>query len=915
MEKMKKWLFILAAVVFAGSLFADKILSFYIDWLWFESHGISSVLWTILVSQFGFGLLTSVVFFLLTVGFLNHVYKKTSHLPILLSDQVRREVPLLDVMASNLRVLIFAVPLVIAVMTGLVMAQQWEILLQFLNASPYGEVDPIFGKDISFYFFTLPLWLLVKSLLWETMIVLSIGVGLIYFFKRFIYVGPTGVVLLPDARRTLSGLAGLFFLLFASEFYLQRYELLTEGSSLIAGIGFSDDHGQIPVLYILIITSLISALFSFVGLVRPGMKKVMFSGVGLALVFFIGNFYPKILQKFVVVPNELVKEAPYIEHTIAGALTAYGLDQTVTHELSGSASLTAESIRKNATTIENIRLWDPEPLLDTLGQIQEIRTYYQFHSVDNDRYRINGDYRQTLLSPRELLSSNLPNRTWINEHLTFTHGYGVALSPVNQITPEGLPVLLIQDIPPQSSIDLVVKRPEIYFGELANDHVFVNTGTKEFDYPEGEKNVYKNYEGKGGFEVGSFFRKLVLAARFKALKILFSQDINSDSRVLMYRNITDRVQKVAPFLRLDNDPYLVISEGRLIWLYDAYTVNDHFPYSPKIPQFGNYVRNSVKVSIDAYEGSMNFYIADQKDPVIQTYRNIFPDLFQDLSAMPEDLRNHIRYPSDLFRIQTHIYATYHMDRPQVFYNKEDQWEIPEIDGQIMKPYYTIMKLPGEDREEYILMLPYTPRGKSNLSAWMVARSDGEQYGKLDVYTFPKQKLVFGPSQMVARINQNAEISRQISLWDQRGSSVIQGTLLVIPIEESLVYVRPLYLKADAGKIPELKRVIVGYEDNIAMERTLDEALEKIFTGFAREPGEDVGRPVAEVHAPSKSTKDQKLVLNKSDYDKIRSTYRRILESQGKLDQSLARYRKDLEGLGELLQDTRVSPQVEEPALP
>lgn len=911
METLKKWLFILAAVAFVGSLFADKILSFYIDWLWFESHGFTSVLLTVLVSQIGFGLLTGVLFFLFTFGFLNQVYKKTSHLPILLSDQVRREVPLLDFMAGNLKLLIFAGPLVLSVMTGLVMAQQWETLLQYLNASPYGEVDPIFGKDISFYFFTLPLWLLVKSLLWETMIVLALGVGLIYFFKRFIYVGPTGVVLLPDARRTLSGIAGLFFLLFASEFYLQRYELLTAGGDLIAGIGFSEDKGAIPVLYILTVTSLVGAFFSFSGFVRPGMKKVVMSAVGLGVVFFVANLYPKILQKFIVLPNELVKETPYIEHTIAGALTAYGLSQTETHELSGSATLTADSIRQNAITIENVRLWDQEPLLDTLGQIQEIRTYYQFQSVDNDRYQINGDYRQTLLSPRELLSSNLPNRTWINEHLTFTHGYGVALSPVNQITPEGLPVLFVKDIPPQSNIDMEVKRPEIYFGELANDHVFVNTGTKEFDYPEGEKNVYKNYEGEGGFEVGSFFRKLVLAARFKALKIIFSEDINDESRVLMYRNITDRVQKVAPFLRLDNDPYLVISEGRLIWLYDAYTVSDRFPYSPQIPRFGNYVRNSVKISIDAYDGSMNFYVADEADPIIRTFRNIFPELFQDLSKMPEDLRSHTRYPSDLFMIQTHIYATYHMKRPQVFYNKEDQWEIPEIDGSIMRPYYTIMKLPGKDREEYILMLPYTPRGKSNLSAWMVARSDGEHYGKLDVYTFPKQKLVFGPSQMVARINQDAEISRQISLWDQRGSSVIQGTLLVIPIEESLVYVRPLYLKADAGKIPELKRVIVGYEDIIAMERTLDEALEKIFTGFTREPQEDIGQHIADSSSQSKPAKDQKLVLSKRDYDNIRNTYRRILQSQEKLDQSLAQYRKDLEGFGELLEDTQVLPHVKD----
>ena len=913
MQALKKWLFISAAVVFVGSMFADKILSFYVDWLWFENHGIASVLWTVLVSQFGLGFLVGILFFLVTYGFLIQIYKKTSHLPILLSDQVRREIPLLDVIAGNLKLLILVAPLVLAVMTGLVMSQQWEIVLQYLNASPFDLPDPIFGKDVAFYVFNLPFWLMVKSLVWEIMIVISIGLGLIYFFKRFVYIGPTGVVLLPEARRTLSGLVGCFFLLFASEFFLQRYELLTKGNELISGIGFADDYGSIPILYILILVSLLGSAFSFFGLVRPGMKKILLSVVALALVYFVGNAYPKILQKFVVAPNELIKETPYIESTISGTLSAYGLSDTGIHGLSGSESLTAESIRKNDATIENIRLWDQEPLLDTLGQIQEIRTYYQFQSVDNDRYHINGKYRQTLLSPRELLSSNLPNRTWINEHLTFTHGYGVSLSPVNQVTPEGLPVLFIKDIPPQSNMDLKVKQPEIYFGELANDHVFVNTGTKEFDYPEGEKNVYKNYEGEGGFPVGSFIKKMILAARFKTLKILFADDIESESRVLMYRNITERVQKVAPFLRLDNDPYLVISEGRLIWIYDAYTVSNRYPYSQQIPRFGNYVRNSVKISIDAYDGSMNFYISDLSDPIIQTYQNIFPDLFQNLSEMPKDLRSHIRYPSDLFAIQTFIYATYHMKRPQVFYNKEDQWEIPEIDGRVMQPYYTIMKLPGEEHEEYILMVPYTPRGKSNLSAWMVARSDGGSYGKLDVYMFPKQKLVYGPSQIVARINQDAEISRQISLWDQRGSSVIQGTLLVIPIEESLVYVRPLYLKADAGKIPELKRVIVGYEDNIAMERTLDEALKKIFPGLSDIPS-SVSTQIQSVTSKTPAPNEERnLTLRKADYDKIKKFYKKVLESQGELDQSLSNYKKELEALGEVLQETPITFQSVKPS--
>ena len=562
------------------------------------------------------------------------------------------------------------------------------------------------------------------------------------------YVGPTGVVLQAEARRPLSLLAAYFFILLAIEFHLQRFTLLSGGNGVVAGIGYADYHGQLPILNGMSILSLLGAGLSFFIATGRGMKKVALALAGIGLIYFVSGFYPKLLQKFIVEPNELIKETPFIEHTIAGSLKAYGLENTESQILTGADELTADTIRANSLTVENIRLWDQEPLLDTLGQIQEIRTYYQFNSVDNDRYTIDGTYRQTLLSPRELKSSSLPNRTWINEHLTFTHGYGVSLSPVNQVTPQGMPVLLIKDIPPRSSVDLKVDQPEIYFGELSNDHVFVNTGTKEFDFPEGEKNVYKNYEGSGGFPVDSFLRKALLAARFKTLKILFSEDINNDSRVLMYRNISERVQKVIPFLRLDSDPYLVVSEGRLQWMYDAYTVSDQFPYSQVIPQFGNYVRNSVKVVVDAYEGSMNFYIADPNDPVILTWRNVFPELLKDLEEMPEDLRSHIRYPSDLFTIQTFIYATYHMKSPQVFYNKEDQWEIPEIDNRMMQPYYTIMKLPNKEKEEYILMLPFTPRGKSNLSAWMVARSDGENYGNLISYAFPKQKLIYGPNQHI-----------------------------------------------------------------------------------------------------------------------------------------------------------------------
>ena len=828
MNIQRKWLFILLGIVTVGSMFAEKIIGFYFDWIWFAHHEFDSVFWTIIFSQWGFGLVAGVLFFTFTCFPLKHMYDHSSHIPVLLSDSVRRELPLLDLIASNLRKLMFFGPLVLAVMTGLIIGQKWEIVQLYAKAVPFGSADPIFGNDYSFYLFTLPFLNLGKSILWEAFVVLGIGTGIIFFLKQFIYLGPNGIVMQVEARRPLSSLVFYFLILMAMEFHLQRYDLLLEGNGVVTGIGFADYYGQLPILNIMSWLSLAGAGLSFFIATGRGVKKVVLALTGIGVIYFAGSFYPRILQNFVVNPNELIKETPFIEHTIAGSLKAYGLDTTESKKLTGAESLNAESIQANSLTIENIRLWDQEPLLDTLGQIQEIRTYYQFNSVDNDRYTIDGKYRQILLSPRELQSENLPNRTWINEHLTFTHGYGVSLSPVNQITPQGMPVLFIKDIPPQSNVDLKVEQPEIYFGELSNDHVFVNTGTKEFDYPEGEKNVYKNYEGSGGFPVDSFIRKLLLAARFKTLKILFSQDINSESRVLMYRNITERVLQVVPFLRLDSDPYLVVTEGKMKWVYDAYTVSDQFPYSQTIPRFGNYVRNSVKIVIDAYEGSMQFYIADPNDPIILTWKNIFPELFKDLSEMPEDLRSHIRYPSDLFTIQAFIYATYHMKTPQVFYNKEDQWEIPEIDNKMMEPYYTIMKLPGNTKEEYILMLPFTPRGKSNLSAWMVAQSDGENYGQLVTYTFPKQKLIYGPNQIVARINQDAEVSRQISLWDQRGSKVIQGTMLVIPIEESLIYVRPLYLKADAGKIPELKRVIVGYEDRIAMESTLEKALAKIF---------------------------------------------------------------------------------------
>jgi uncharacterized protein len=557
--------------------------------------------------------------------------------------------------------------------------------------------------------------------------------------------------------------------------------------------------------------------------------------VGVYLAVSIGGeTYSSLLQRFAVTPNEQVRESPFIQHNIDATRRAFALDRVEERELSGDALLTRSDISDNGATLENVRLWDHQPLLDTFGQIQEIRTYYDFVSVDNDRYTINGRPRQVMLSARELNSNSLPNRTWVNERLTFTHGYGLTLGPVNQVTSEGLPTLYVRNLPLETVPDIKVEEPSLYFSELASDYAIVKTATREFHYPRGDDNVFTQYAGNGGVPVGSLLRKLVFAIRFGAYQMLLSDDINADSRILFHRNIRERLQEIAPFLTWDQDPYLVVADGRLYWLADAYTISNRYPYSTPAGGGINYIRNSVKAVIDAYHGTTTFYLADAADPIAGTYARIFPDLFKPLEQMPAAIRAHVRYPEDIFNVQASVYATYHMTQPAVFYNREDQWEVPTVDdereGRPMQPYYTIMRLPGEADAEFIQMLPFTPRRKDNLAAWLAARSDGDHYGRLRVFQFPKQKVIFGPRQVVARINQDQTISPQITLWNQQGSQVTWGTLMVIPIKESLIYVRPLYLRGAGGRIPELRRVVVVYQNQIVMEQSFDEALARLFSG-------------------------------------------------------------------------------------
>ena len=740
---------------------------------------------------------------------------------------------------GKLRGVVVGVSAVFALIFGLSASTGWEKPLLFLKAQPFGEVDPLFGKDVGFYIFTLPVLDQIQTFLWVLGMFTVMGVGSIYFIRmQSEKTVPTDVISLstfPQAGRTHFGLLGGFVLLvMAGGLYLERFEILHASGGLFSGPGYMDINAILPVLALKVATVLVSAGLLAFALARNRLRMLM--GVaGLWVVVWVGgNLYGSMLQKFVVTPNELEKERPYLQNHIEATNKAFGLDKVEERALTEDEDLTAANISANRPTINNVRLWDHEPLLDTFAQIQEIRTYYEFVSVDNDRYMIDGELRQTMLSPREMSAESLPSRTWVNERLTYTHGYGLTAGPVNRVNEQGLPVLFVQDLPPKSRYGAMeIKEPEIYFGELTNSYVYTKTRQKEFNYPEGDANIFSDYSGKGGIPLDSLERRLIFSMYLRDVKLLLSEDFTPDTRLMVHRNIAERVRKIAPFFTFDDDPYLVIHEGRLVWILDGYTISRRYPYSELVNMkwgVGNYMRNPFKVTVDAKDGTVTFYLVHPDEPIARAYGALFPELFHPMSEMPEGIKAHLRHPPVFFSVQTHMYSTYHMQDVNTFYNKEDQWSIPVVENKRMEPYFTVMKLPGEKREEFILMVPVTPRLKDNLAAWMVARSDGANLGKLVVYTFPKQKLVYGPKQMSARINQDPAVSQQITLWDQSGSNVIRGTLLVIPIESSLIYIQPLYLKAQDGRIPELKRVVVGYQNKIAMGLDLEDALGQIFGG-------------------------------------------------------------------------------------
>jgi hypothetical protein len=823
-------LFVAIIALFSAS---SQFINFLADWLWFQEVGYENVFYTVIFAKLKTAAFFGIGFFIILFTNLFLAIRVSSRIFMIVQDDTIR-IPTLDITNRTLQILALVVSLVISLFVATNGASQGENALLFFNAVPFGINDPLFQKDVGFYVFQLSFLNYIYAWLKLSVFFTAAATAFLYLIRRgILFIPPRTWHIAPVVRTHLSILAAILFFWGAFGCWLELNELLFVKRGVVFGPGYTDVTTQLWVLKTLMGISVLCGLSVVYYMFRNDWRYPAIA-VSVFLLFTIlgRGIYPAIIQKFKVIPNEIVLEMPYLKNNIHYTRIAYGLQDIEEQEYPVADRLTQEDLKKNDLTIKNIRLWDHGPLLQTYAQLQEMRTYYKFVSVDNDRYTINGEYRQVMLSPRELSYQALPARTWINEHLTYTHGYGAVLGPVNRVTAEGLPEFFIKDIPPVSTRDIRITRPGIYYGETSNEYVFVGAKREEFDYPVGDKNVYTTYTGKGGVPL-SFWRKLIFAARFGSFTILLSDDITRDSRIMYYRKVADRVSHMAPFVHLDGDPYMVITpEGRLVWILDGYTMTDRFPYSEPTAKLGNYIRNSVKAVVDAYDGSVDIFISDAKDPIIQTYARIFPNLFKTLDDMPVELKSHIRYPSGMLAIQSRIYRTYHMQDPQVFYNKEDLWSVPKKPGseREMEPYYTIMKLPGDKKEEFVLLVPFTPSKKDNMSAWMAARCDAPNYGKVIVYKFPKQKLVYGPNQIEARIDQDAEISKQLSLWQQRGSNVIRGSLLAIPIENSILYVESLYLAAEKGQLPELKRVIVAHGNLIAMEENLDLSLQRIFGG-------------------------------------------------------------------------------------
>jgi len=818
------------------------LLGFYPEYLWFQDVGFSSIFLKIWGFKLGLLFLSFIfvcLFLYINIVIALRVRAKFLNEPRVVGDNAFIDWDKLPI-TKGITFLhkMKWIKWVIIVMFGIILSSlwiiNWEKVLLFLNAVAFDKTDPLFNRDLGFYFFSYPFFQLIQGWCTSILVVTLLLVCAIYFSSQIISIERRNIGIKKQAKVHLSILVAILFVLMAWAFQLGMVQLLYSSSGIVYGAGYTDIHADLMGYRIMFGIALVVAILTLVNIFRHGILLPLEGIAVLVLVsVLLKGFYPTIIQNFVVKPNEIKKEQPYIDYHIQYTRDAYQLSQIKEKTISINYQLSGDAVKNNKATFDNIRLWDHRPLLKTLSQLQEIRLYYDFNDVDIDRYWINGEYRQVMLAARELNADQIPikARNWINQKLTYTHGYGVVVLPVNKKTTEGLPQFYMYDIPPKSSVDLPITQPAIYFGEATNQYIIVNTKTNEFDFPKGDSNEYATYSAKSGIVLTSLFRKILFALKFQEIKLLFSDYITKESKVLYDRNIVTRVKKIAPFLQFEADPYITLINGELKWIVDAYVVSQYYPYAKPVYGNVNYIRNSVKVVVDAYSGKCTFYVMDESEPITQAYAKIFPDLFKGSSEIPAEIKKHFRYPQQLFLIQSKMYETFHMTNHQVFYNQEDLWVIPnetyDENTQPMEPYYAMIQLPEDERLTFRLMMPFTPAKKNNMIAWMSANSDFPNYGQITVYKLPKEQLVYGPMQIESRIDQDTEISQLLTLWGQKGSRVIRGNLLVIPIENSFLYVEPIYLQATQSRFPELKQVVVAYNNKIVMEDTFEEALAKV----------------------------------------------------------------------------------------
>jgi uncharacterized membrane protein (UPF0182 family) len=849
--KLMNWLFPVAALLFVALIAIPGVLQ---KWLWMRQLDYGGIFWTLFSVKVA---LTCAGFFftLLFLGInLRYAAKSSGYKadsetlkeasPAEMNPQARLKANALarHMMSRSTALCVAMFAAIFA--TGFY--TQWDTYLRFRYGSAFGITDPIFGTDLGFYMFRLPWYELLQGSLLFLLVVVLGAVGFQYgCLGRIRWTGQQSIAVTKPAVRHLSILLLLLVATLGWGYYLDRFDLLYSTRGVVYGVGYTADHVTLPALWVMITLSAAASVLLVVNFFKPRWKAVAAGAAVFAIAYVVGvMIIPALIQSFVVQPNELSLETPYLKNYIEFTRKAYNLGAIQETAYPAMTDLTPAILARNQDTIKNIRLWDRRPLLQTYEQTQAIRLYYDFYNVHVDRYHLADGYHQVMLSTREL-SPELPAQaqTWVNQNLQFTHGYGLVMNFVSSSIGGGFPDYLIQNVPPVSSFGLNIAQPAIYYGESMPGSRIVATGVKEFDYPKGNENVYTSYTGTGGIPIDNFGKRLLFAWTQADINILLTGYLKPESRIQIWRDVQERVSQIAPFLKLDAEPYPVLSEGKLYWIQDAYTTSKGFPYSnPRTATFEsglNYIRNSVKIVVDMYNGSVSFYIMDPLDPVLAVYRQAFPGVFKDLRELSPDLKQHLRYPQDLFGIQAAQYETFHMTDPQVFYNREDLWVPPQetYDGTTgpMDPYYILMKLPGSDHLEYMLMSPFTPQKRDNMISWLAARSDFPDYGKMLFYQLPKDKLIYGPNQISAMINQSTTISEQLTLWNQIGSRVVRGKLIVIPIENSFLYVVPLYLRAEGTNFPQLKRVIVATGDKVVMQPTLDEALSALFTSPQETP--------------------------------------------------------------------------------